>query len=305
MFKNKYLKYKSKYLNLKTKVQQGASSAVEIKEEDTLNEQQKEFIKYLQENSPEDFDNFEQAKAKYNIKKIEDERAIREIYRYPPELRKLNYNLWIERYGENHTLWFRKLKEDVIKSNNNFNHKNKDILKEIDKKYKMAYRIIREDIEKLKDVQDFVLKNEFQKFCTHGEKVKKSSGESFCKLCGKKLIDTQKLIDTHKLTKREIVLARINESDSYSDSDSDSEEIINHEETGLIYASDVIFNLARKILEYETKKSLFNYERAENLTLKQLALNKVLEDNSLFKDLSDENLKVFRDDPNKFFLAQK
>ena len=276
MFKNKYLKYKSKYLNLKTKVQQGASSAVE----DTLNEQQEKFIKYLQELSQEDYDNFKKADDKYKERRFKTKR-----YQSPPELRKLNYNLWIERYGKNHTLWFRKLEEDVIKSNNNFNHKNKDILKEIDKKWNMAYSIIWEDIKKLEDVQDFVLKNEFQNFCEHGEIVKNSSGESFCKLCG------------IKLTKKEI--------DFKSDSDSDSEEIINSEETDLKYASAVIFNLARKILEYETKKSLFNYVRAENLTLKQLALNKVLEDNSLFTDLSDENLKVFRDDPNKFFVAQK
>ena len=90
MFKNKYLKYKSKYLNLKTKVQQGASSAVEIVE-DTLNEKQKEFVKYLKENSPEDFIKFEQAKDEYNKKKIEDKRRgrVREIYIPPPRLRKL------------------------------------------------------------------------------------------------------------------------------------------------------------------------------------------------------------------------
>ena len=38
---------------------------------------------------------------------------------------------------------------------------------------------------------------------------------------------------------------------------------------------------------------------------KIIRLNKVLEDNSLFEDISDEDLKLFRNDPNNFLLAQK
>ena len=95
-FKEKYIKFKIKDL-MKYDIKGGAYLAAEF-EEDTLNEQQKKFVKYLQEHSPEDYVNFKQAEDKYKERR-------RGRYKSPPKLRELNYNLWIERYGENHTLW--------------------------------------------------------------------------------------------------------------------------------------------------------------------------------------------------------
>ena len=36
-----------------------------------------------------------------------------------------------------------------------------------------------------------------------------------------------------------------------------------------------------------------------------IPLNKLLENKSLFNNLTDEELRVFRDEPQKFFIAQK
>jgi len=240
-----------------------------------------------------------------------------------PELQK--YEKWKKRYGDDTKTWFEKLKKDIIISqNNNKCNDAYDILKKFKILEKKAKQLILKECNENDDVKKFIQNNEFKDICPHptDEIGRNFLNQNFCKLCGK-IYDKKKWLKEQRVARydRSLETPRVETTSQYKkwkeEYGGKTDIILNEYEHEHIpapdweddlYASNIMFNLARDILDHETRNSLFNYisSNSENKldSLQIREFNGLLENKNLFSELDDIQLRHFRDNPNDFILSQ-